>query len=46
MMETFSDKHRSQRFERHCYGEAFLWIPLSLIHAFTVSETFCMVVIP
>ena len=26
MMETFSDKHRSQRFELHWYGEAFLWI--------------------
>ena len=46
IMESFSDKHRSQRFEPHCYGEAFLWILLSLIHAFTVSETFCMVVVP
>ena len=26
MMETFSDKHRSQRFEPHWYGEVFLWI--------------------
>ena len=26
IMETFSDKQRSQRFEPHWYGEAFLWI--------------------
>ena len=26
MMETFSDKHKSQRFEPHWYSEAFLWI--------------------
>ena len=26
MMETFSDKHRPQRFERHWCCEAFLWI--------------------
>ena len=25
-METFSGKQRSQRFEPHWYGEAFLWI--------------------
>ena len=26
MIETFPDKLRSQRFEPHWYGEAFLWI--------------------
>ena len=29
MKETFSDKKRSQRFEPHWYGEAFLWRPWS-----------------
>ena len=28
MMETFSDKHRLQRFEPHWYGEAFYGFPM------------------
>ena len=28
MMETFSDKYRSQLFEPHWYGEAFLGISM------------------